>query len=77
MIVIINVEVREYNMNEPITKAHLLCGSAPICRKMPEESVNKESVNVVLNDKSIYNGSTPYGNKSYIFTKIELNESEK
>ena len=72
MIVIINVEVREYNMNELITKAHLLCDSALICRKMPEKSVN-----VVLNDKSIYSGPTPYGNKSYIFIKIELNESGK
>ena len=72
MIVIINVEIREYNMNEPITKDHLLSHSAPICRKMPEKSVN-----VVLNDKSIYSGQAPYGNKWCIFIKIELNESEK
>jgi hypothetical protein len=52
-------------MNEPITKAHLIGHSAPICRKMPEKSVN-----VVLNDKSIYSGK-------YIFINIELNESEK
>lgn len=72
MIVIINVEVREYNMNEPITKAHLVSHSAPVCLKMPEKSVN-----VVLNDKSIYSGQTPYGNKWCVFIKIELNESEK
>ncbi len=59
MIVIINVEVREYNMNEPITKAHLLSHSAPICPKMPEKSVN-----VVLNDKSIYSGRTLFLLKS-------------
>lgn len=72
MIVIINVEVREYNMNEPITKAHLIGNSAPVCSKMPEKSVN-----VVLNDKSIYSGLTPRGNNQYIFINIELNESEK